>query len=361
MIDCGFPVIRYPRQASFFQWGRLHGESYRSAIAELAAIRTELMQQKNAGLTADRIAELANQQWAITELFAADLAAELRGIADGANVSLCDLVVLNNYTDFRDIQLVDQGCSLAYVNTDEGLLAGQTWDMHRSAKNYVCCLEIPEGSEGCQIVFSVVGCVGMMGYNSRGGMVGVNNLNTQGARPGALWPVIVRGMLSESDVDSMAQHLVLAPKTSGRNYLLAVQDSAQMWEAAPDCSECVQEKQPGELGFMFHTNHCLGLKMRLREMPLAQNSTTHVRFELLEKKMPAVRDWQTMIDLLNDHENYPKSICSNYQANAQDPSVTCGGAVGNLTTGRVRMWRGDALHDENFVLREFELADGVQA
>jgi isopenicillin-N N-acyltransferase like protein len=60
-------------------------------------------------------------------------------------------------------------------------------------------------------------------------------------------------------------------------------------------------------------------------------------------------------DLLNDHENYPQAICSNYQTGAQDPAVTCGGAVGDLSSGQVSMWRGDALYDANFVRRDFDL------
>ncbi|HMP80743.1 MAG TPA: hypothetical protein PKD54_14910, partial [Pirellulaceae bacterium] len=51
--------------------------------------------------------------------------------------------------------------------------------------------------------------------------------------------------------------------------------------------------------------------------------------------------------------NYPQSICSNYQTNSQDPSITCGGAVGELTSGRLSFWRGDPLYDANFVRRDF--------
>ena len=54
-------------------------------------------------------------------------------------------------------------------------------------------------------------------------------------------------------------------------------------------------------------------------------------------------------------ENYPKSICSNFQADTQDPSITCGGAVGHLETGEIRMWRGDPVHDDHFVLHSFQL------
>ena len=355
MTDVGFPVIVYQRDQSPLQWGRAHGESYRTAIHELAEIRLDLMREKNPGLNDARIERLAAEQWKITQLFDAKLGEELSGIADGADVSKADIVVVNNYTDFRDIHVPDQGCSLAYANAGKNPIAGQTWDMHGSAKNYVCCIDIPRPNDGRVVAFSVVGCVGMMGYNSHGGMLGVNNINTDGATVGAMWPAIVRRVLEQENFASMAKWLTESPKTSGHNYLIAFEDQADMWEVAPGLNDRVDYKDKGEIGTMFHTNHCLGEEMKKREAVLAQNSTTYIRYDLLEKKIAGVTDFGSMVDLMNDHENYPKSICSNFQSDSQDPSVTCGGAAGDLVKGNVMMWRGDKLHDENYVEHSFQL------
>lgn len=357
MIDCGFPIIKYERGRSPTQWGRAHGEEFRDAIAELVAIRTGLLREKNPRLTTDDIHRLALEQWDRTKAFAPDVAEELEGIVEGAECSVTDIVILNNYTDFRDIQLDDQGCSLVYVNAAEGPLVGQTWDMHGSAKRYVCCLEVPLAEDHRAILFSIVGCVGMMGFTSRLTGLGVNNINTDGARAGAMWPAVVRKVLEQPDLASMAACLEQAPVTSGHNYLLVDRDAAQMWEVAPDLAERVDEKRAGEPGFMFHTNHCLGDAMVLRETKIAQTSTTHIRYDLLKRKAPAVQTLDQMYDLMTDHENYPKSICSNFQANSQDPSITCGGAVADLRDGRVRMWRGDPIHDTNFVIHLFHLTE----
>ena len=356
MIDVHFPILQYAPDASPRQWGRVHGESYREAIAELVEIRTDLLREKNPSLDATRIEHLAQEQWQATRAFAPELTDELEGIAEGANQSQTALVVLNNYTDFRDIQLADdQGCSLVFINTDQGPLVGQTWDMHGSAKRFVCCLDIPGPHDSRKVLFSLVGCVGMMGFTSWRTALGVNNINTDGARPGVLWPVLVRAVLNQPDMQAMVRTLTQAPLTSGHNYLLARGDAAQMWEVAPGLCEMVDEVQPGKTGFMYHTNHCLGEAMCQRETRLAQTSTTHIRFDLLKRKVPPVQTLDQMYQLMTDHENYPKSICSNFQANSQDPSITCGGAVANLQTGQVRMWRGDPVHDDHFVIHDFEL------
>ncbi len=356
MTDQGFPILEFDRQQSPRQWGQMHGESYREGIRELFEIRLALMREKNPRLTSDHIERLAADQWNATSHVEARLTDELQGICDGSGLSRQEIVVLNNYTDFRDIQLENEGCSIVFVNQQQGPIAGQTWDMHGSAKNYVCCFRIPSESTGELVVFSLVGCVGMMGYSSAGTMVGVNNINTDGAVAGVLWPVVVRRTLEFPQQSEMVQYLTTAKVTSGHNYLVASRERAEMWEVMPGLSECVSRLSGNECGRLLHTNHCLGAQARLRERSMLQNSTTQIRFELLQRKAPEVNSFDDVYDLLNDHEGYPKSICSNFQANSQDPAITCGGAVGNLATGQVTMWRGDALYDANFVRHAFQLA-----
>ena len=354
MIDVGFPVIKYERGASPNEWGRLHGETYREAIHELVEIRTGLMREKNSGLTDDAIKQLATEQWEATRKLDQALFDEIQGIAEGANLSIEAIVIVNNYTDFRDIEVADQGCSMVFVN-ESAPIAGQTWDMHGSAKNYVCVIDV-EGPADRQIVFSLVGCVGMMGYSSSGTMIGVNNINTDGARPGAMWPAIVRKTLQQNSLATMRKELTSSPVTSGHNYLIADQSAGEMWEVMPDLSEKVLDSTNHSR--IFHTNHCLGEQAQLREHKLAHNSTTYERYDLIKKKIDSLTSFEDVYGLLNDHENYPRSICSNFQSDSQDPSVTCGGAIGNLQTGQVKMWRGDELYDDNFVRHQFQLEPG---
>lgn len=365
MTDVGFPVIEYRRGDSPREWGRAHGEAYREAIGELFEIRLSLMKEKNAALDADLIEQLAAEQWAATERLDPLLADELQGICEGAGLSETQIVVVNNYTDFRDIQpvvggrLQDEGCSAVFVDTGAGPIAGQTWDMHGSAKRYVCVLDVPVGDgEDRMVVFSLVGCVGMMGYTTWGTMVGVNNINTDGARPGVVWPALVRAALQQRGHDAMVETLRSAEVTSGHNYLVASragEDSrAEMWEVMPDLADRASQWSRGTPR-IYHTNHCVGVDAATREQPAALNSSTHIRWELIEKKIDAVNTFDDVYALLNDHENYPQSICSNHQTTAQDPSVTCGGGVGDLATGRVTLWRGDEQYDDNFVRHEFQL------
>ncbi len=378
MHDVDFPIISFQVNDSPRQRGLQHGETFKDAIAELIDIRTRLMLEKNPSLNQIAIEKYAAQQWEVTCQFDSLLGEELQGIAEGAGVSLTDLVILNNYTDFRDIEVESQGCSVVYVNRDGNRIAGQTWDMHRSAKRFVCCLHLPAGaSDSSQendrsnaidremIIFSVVGCVGMMGFvsdRSASGssnahaavpqtlrMVGVNNLNTLRAKPGILWPVMIRKLLAEPDRHRQRELLKSSPLTSGRSFLLAGGQGAEFWEVTPEVQECVSHLSVDQQGHLFHTNHCLGQLTKKVENAGSLSSTTHRRYELIQRKINSVTDLETAWKLLNDHEGYPQSICSNFQTSSQDPSVTCGGAVADLDSGLIRLWRGDPLYDTNSI------------
>ena len=75
------------------------------------------------------------KQLEVSEQFSPEITSEMKGIAKGAGVSLEDIVILNNYTDFRDIPLPDEGCSTLHVrNEADEALVGQTWDMHKVQK-----------------------------------------------------------------------------------------------------------------------------------------------------------------------------------------------------------------------------------
>ena len=353
-MDLNFPIISYSKEKSALENGQVHGESYRSAIQELASIRKNLMIERNPGLQGENLKRLAFEQWEINLKYYPELSAELEGIRQGSNLCIEDLVILNNYTDFRDIQVGEQGCSTVFVRNRELQLCGQTWDMHSSAMRFVCVIHIP----GEMLLFSLAGCLGMMGYHSSGRMVGVNNLNSTDARSGILWPALVRSTLSQINQDAMREHLCSAKVTSAHSYLVADKHQAEMWEVLPSLSKCTGRVEAGaSTGSFFHTNHCLDEEVQELEVKVGNASTTRDRYALLNKKIAGVSDLGSMKDLLCDHEGYPRSICSHFESGSQDPSFTCGGSVGELDKGDYIFWRG-CREGDNYVRHSFRLVAG---
>ena len=133
------------------------------------------------------------------------------------------------------------------------------------------------------IVFTLVGCVGMAGINNKGCFIGVNNINTLGAKPGVIWPVLVRKVLEQSNFEQMENILTTVAPTSGHSYILGSKEKGGIWEVSPGLVENTGLVE-GE-GSIFHTNHCLGEKTKKVEFSSGVNSTTHDRFKLLDNKL----------------------------------------------------------------------------
>ena len=357
--NCMFPIIDYKSGDTNYNWGIQHGESYRGAIKELAQIRRELMLAKNPKLIS-QLEKLAFEQLEYSRRFCAHVTEEIEGIARGSNLTITDLVILNNYTDFRDIILPDEGCSTVHLQTNEGeIFSGQTWDMHRSAKNYMCLINVPQNNNHqASLVLTLVGCVGLMGVNTSNALIGVNNINTTNAKTGLIWPVLVRKVLESTTLSKMRETLLNAPVTSGHNYLISTPEGGEHLEITPTISQSVGKMNLNDVGSIFHTNHCLGLDICKIEDQKSMSSTTHNRYDLLKRKTTSVKTFEQFTNMLMDHDEFPKSICSHFENGAQDPSFTCGGGSSNLTTGEHLFWRGCKVHDNDYREYLFKIENG---
>jgi isopenicillin-N N-acyltransferase-like protein len=358
--NCQFPLIKYQPGKSNYDWGLAHGEAFKAPIKELAEIRKKLMLAKNPALK-NKLDELALEQFQFTLKFAPHLADELKGIATGADLSITDVVILNNYTDFRDITLPEEGCSTVHINTPNGnVLSGQTWDMHRSAKNYMCLIHVPKNERHDeQIILTLVGCVGLMGVNANNSLIGVNNINTTNAKTGLIWPVLVRKVCEQTVLGEMRKTLLNAPVTSGHNYIISTIEGGEHLEITPTVSEKVSALVKGQVGSIFHTNHCIGHEIEKLEDKNSMSSTTFNRWNLLSRKTYEVHTLIDFKNLLTNHDEFPKSICSHFENGAQDPSFTCGGGVSNLTTSEHIFWRGCPIHDQDYKEFKFKVTDGT--
>ncbi len=353
MKDQNFPLIKYPLNFDSYSCGLIHGEEFREGIKELASIRKNLMIEKNP-LIKENISLLANEGYHLSKKYNADLTSELEGIAKGANLCIEDIVVLNNYTDFRDISMAEEGCSTVHMQRNGQVFSGQTWDMHSSAKNYICLIQNSSG-----LFFSLVGCLGMMGVNTSGHLIGVNNLNTTNACSGILWPLLVRHVLQKDSLSSMKQSLFSAPVTGGHNYMISSPYGGAHLEVTPTKRAEVSRLNQGQENYIFHTNHCLVPNTKVFEDTSSLNSTTYIRYKILGKKMPSIKNFEDFVNLFRDHENYPKSLCSHFESGLQDPSMTCGGGACNLTKKHFIFWRGCPKYDDNFKEISFTLNDNV--
>jgi isopenicillin-N N-acyltransferase-like protein len=289
------------------RWGEQHGESFRDDIRALYAIRLGLTLDKTDLGTEANVLALAQHHLPALRSFDDALSAELHGIARGAGLTAAQIVVVNHYTDLRDLTKADLhglgtpptdpgGCTAVFVDDGHERLLGQTWDMHGSAQPYALLITIPQDPDadapdtkklsaagvpatGRTVVFSITGCLGMTGLSSWGNALTINNLVGVGARVGVVWPAFVRKALRQRTAKQALQLLQSTTVGSGRHYVFADDHDVFGVETSATKTKVIFD---GGRGPYVHTNHCVDAEMAptARILP---GSTTLARYDTMTK------------------------------------------------------------------------------
>lgn len=362
-------MLELPAGGSSRAWGRLHGESFRGEIQALAQLRTYLCMKVGAFTTSAQVLAAARAHLPVLERYHAGLHAELLGIAEGAATSPEEIVVVNHYTDLRDLDpdparwrpapttddpvaartgqgaegLGGDGCSVIWSPSPTGRILAQTWDMHATAIPYVMVLRVPESADGpAATLLTVTGCLGMAGVNSARVGIAINNLFSTDATLGVVWPALVRRALHQRDARAARDVVVTSPIGSGHHYFLADRADAYAIEASGTRRKVVYDAEAAGARGFCHTNHCLDADVAARSKVPA-TSTTHDRMSWLERDLARapVHDLDDAWRRLGSTDGWPRSVCTN-MATPESPhgAATCGAIAMNLDSGEVWAQQG---------------------
>lgn len=331
-----------------YQMGWQHGKRFHDEIHRFTEERVRLCRSPEwTGRQLSRAAVIALAEACTAEhqAYAPELMEELQGIADATHLSLAELVINNGFTDFIDTiyslgdinspavapSLVADNCTAFMVpprrSASGAAFFGQTWDMHASATPYVILIHgEPENGLGF-LTFTVTGCLGMIGMNSAGITVGVNNLMAADGQIGVTWPFVVRKILQQKDLDAALECLTGAKLAGAHNYML-MDGAGRGYEVEAMSTTHHVRELGGET--ISHTNHCLIQKNLdvARERPPSSRNSSENRLrranELLAKDGITIDD---LMALTRDEV----SIC----ARPQPPThvESCGAAIMSPATG----------------------------
>jgi isopenicillin-N N-acyltransferase-like protein len=346
-------VLELPPDGTYRDWGRIHGESYRGEVKALSAIRTYLCTR--VGGFADRAAVLAAAEAHLPVLarYHRGLYDELVGIAEGADVTPAEIVVANHYTDLRDLspdhalwkpapaspEAGEGGCSVIWAETPTGRILAQTWDMHATAIPYVMMLHVPDSADGPEAwLLTLTGCLGLAGANRLGVAIGINNLYSNDATVGAVWPAVVRRALHQRTAAAAQRHVLGAPIGSGHHYFVADRDDAFAIETSGVLRKAMFTSTPERPAPSYcHTNHCLDPEVAAVSS-ISPTSTTRERYAWLTASLAArpIADLDDVWTRMGSQDGWPKSVCTN-MATPENPhgTATCGAIAMNLDTRTV--------------------------
>ncbi len=286
-----------------YDMGCAHGERFRDEIRHFTEERVRLCQSKEwtgRELSREAVMDLAEACAAEHQAYAPELMEELRGIADATELTLAELVVNNGFTDFIDTiynqgdirvpaatpSLVADNCTAFMLPPSRSATGdaffGQTWDMHASATPYVILLQGEPDDAPAFLTFTVTGCVGMIGMNSAGIAVGVNNLMATDGQVGVTWPFVVRKILQQEELDDALACLTGAKLAGAHNYMLMDRHGRGYEVEAMSTRHHVRALDDEVIS---HTNHCLIQKNLdvARERPPASRNSSENRLRRAEE------------------------------------------------------------------------------
>jgi isopenicillin-N N-acyltransferase-like protein len=344
-------ILELPAGKSPREWGRIHGEMFRSEVKALSAIRVYLCTKVGEFQTAEQVLVAAKAHLPVLERYDARLYEELLGIAEGAACTPEEIVVANHYTDLRDLSPDPQkwrpaptrddpgGCSVLYAESPSGRILAQTWDMHATAIPYVMVLGIPESEAGPgAMLLTVTGCIGMAGMSTARVGIAINNLFSTDATVGVVWPAVVRRALYESSANAARDVIAQSPIGSGHHYMVADRREAFAIEASGTRRKLVFS---GGASYC-HTNHCIDAEIEARSK-VPPGSSTYDRMKWLERDLARapVADLDDAWRRLGSDEGWPKSVCTNMATpEAPHGAATCGAIAMNLDTGELWAQQG---------------------
>ena len=238
---------------------------------------------------------------------------ELRGLAEGANVSFEDVWTLNCYEGLAYSRQEVWGCTSVAICNDHTanghvLLAhNEDWNSMDRENVYLVYAEPDDGPAFIGMTYGPL--LVNIGLNAEGIGVAIDSVYPTDVRVGVPRVLCSRAVLNACTIGEAIRACVPKLRAGGYNYLLA-DSNGELYNV--ETSATAHEILYGEEGWLVHTNHYLSPKMQALEEP-GTYAGTRVRLNRARRLLQAqlgevsVKDLQV---LLQDHVNWPNSICT---------------------------------------------------
>jgi isopenicillin-N N-acyltransferase-like protein len=181
-------------------------------------------------------------------------------------------------------------------------------EAYYSRFNAVLRIAKPDGQK--LLVYTLAGILGLNGLNDDGVALAINKLVARDARPGVIYPFVVRKCLEQKKIGDAFAAVAFCGRATAMNYQLS---SA---EGVAFCLETSASRfaQLNFKNYLVHANHFFHPEMKPLEEPgWLTHGGSYVRVEVardfLEDRLGSLRV-QDLETLCRDHVNRPNSICA---------------------------------------------------
>ncbi|KAF2187486.1 peptidase C45 acyl-coenzyme A:6-aminopenicillanic acid acyl-transferas-like protein [Zopfia rhizophila CBS 207.26] len=247
---------------------------------------------------------------------------EMRGISEGAEVNVLDIVALNVRTEIAFGQFSD-GCTSLAWHTEKRAFLGQNWDwMEEQKQNLIITKIIQSGKPTIQQI-TEAGIIGKIGFNSSGVGTCLNAIKVKGVDTSKIPVHFGLRMVLESNSAMEAVHkLESYGMASSAHILIADMNTAVGLEfSAQTFARCL----PDSLRRVVHANHLLlghpGVidTVWLKDSPSRVKTMTENSEKVGgERHQPS---WEEVSRLFEDEQNFPTAICRAQEGESEAASL----------------------------------------
>ncbi len=311
-----------------FGRGVQHGKALSQMIRTNISLYRSLFKQ-NESVLAAQIAEFSEN----IRAFSQDYFDEMRGVAEGAGVSLEEIVMLNSRTELFNLSdAAPISECFVFFFSKSGLLC-QNWDWWEKSATGVALLNIRYQSGHTILVFTEAGILGKFGMSSKGFGTTFSYLypDTSASTRGLPVHILLRAALDAESFDDAARLLGSEQVGTSGNILLASSDGrAQNFELSGSRTSVI----PLSDTILMHTNHYVGGTANdasAGEGFLHNSIERYSRGEILSKE---INSWnkQDAMALLADRTEGEGMLCRSFKAEGpgEEPTGTIASVIMDL-------------------------------
>lgn len=314
-----FPMLSV--QGSRYEIGVQVGEALHSTIPRVIdqiikhEIPRNIIRSKDRlpslqGLSRDEILVKTHEFLPLFEHYCPAMLEELRGIADGAQISFEEALLLQIRGEV--LYAMPGGCSSFALSReatrDDEIIIGQNWD-YTVDLDLLVILHLTPDAGPSQLMMTFAGLTSYMGINSAGIGQFANALPWGKAQVGIPHYPFKWRVFQQADLTGIRHVAENTNTVLPGNYVLcdASGEIADL-ELTPEGCVWLEDKE----GFFVHTNHFLGEPFASRPdvpTPVEDSVPRYERFYSLVKEHYGKLDVPLLQKILSDHENYPVSVC----------------------------------------------------
>jgi len=238
---------------------------------------------------------------------------EMRGIAQGANVSFDDVVTLNAMEAVTMDALHLTRCTSFAVNeertADGHVLAAHNEDWIPEDEDDVYVVSAKPREEPPFLAMTYGGLLPNVGFNAEGICQLIDTVYPSDSRIGIPRLVVARAVLAARRISGAIGRALISHRAAGYNHLIA-HESGELYSIEVSARQF--ELLHGSDGYMVHTNHYLAPAMKELETEpeeLISSRVRHFRADRLLRQS-SKHTIKTMQAIQKDHVNLPNSICN---------------------------------------------------